>query len=324
MARFAGRPVHRRDCPVVSRPNSPRRRAAVVSTVVGIGAGTVAVAFVIRALLRDRSTIRAALDVASPAWIALGLLLAAVGMVAIALPWRAVLAVLGGGRLPTSQVVARYFVGELGKYVPGGVWPVLGRGELANRAGVPRPAAYGSVLLSLASLYLAAAFVVVAGLPAAVSDQSRWWLGALVLVPLGVFALHPRVVGAVVTLLGRVLRRPVDVVVPSWREAVLLVVRYVPAWLAIGTATWAVARSLDPSAQLLDVGTAAVLSWIVGFVVVPVPGGVGVREAAFVAAAGSLDPGVAAVVAVVARVLFVAVDATGAAIGSLLLRAPAE
>ncbi len=323
MSRFAGRPVHRRDCPVVSRPNSPRRRAAVVSTAVGIGAGIVAVAFVIRALLRDRDTIRAALDVASPAWIALGLVLAAVGMIAIALPWRAVLAVLGG-RLPTSQVVARYFVGELGKYVPGGVWPVLGRGELANRAGVPRPAAYGSVLLSLASLYLAAAFVVVAGLPAAVSDQSRWWLAALVLVPLGLLALHPRVVGAVVTLLGRLLRRPVDVAVPSWRQAVLLVVRYVPAWLAIGAATWAVARSLDPSAQLVDVGTAAVLSWIVGFVVVPVPGGVGVREAAFVAAAGSLDPGVAAVVAVVARVLFVAVDATGAAVGSLLLRAPAE
>ena len=321
--RFAGRRAQRRDCPVVSRPSRPRRRAAVASTAVGVVAGLLAVAFVIRALVRDRDTIRAALDIASPAWIALGLGLAAVGMLAIALPWQAVLAVLGG-RLRTSQVVARYFVGELGKYIPGGVWPVLGRGELARRGGVARPAAYGSVLLSLASLYLAATLVVVAGLPAAIGDQSRWWLAALVVLPLGVLALHPRVLGTVVTLVGRALRRPIDVVVPSWREAVLLVVRYVPAWLAIGAATWAVARSLDPSAQLVDVGTAAVLSWIVGFVVVPVPGGVGVREAAFVAAAGSLDPGVAAVVAVVTRVLFVAVDATGAAVGSLLLRAPDE
>ena len=62
------------------------------------------------------------------------------------------------------------------------------------------------------------------------------------------------------------------------------------------------------------------LSWIVGFVLVPVPGGVGVREAAFVAAAGSLDPGIAAATAVAARALFVVVDALGAALGTLALR----
>ena len=82
----------------------------------------------------------------------------------------------------------------------------------------------------------------------------------------------------------------------------------------------AVARALDPQAPLLEVGTAAVLSWVVGFVLVPVPGGVGVREAAFVAAAGSLDPGIAAAVALAARALFVLVDAAGAVIGSVALR----
>jgi len=53
---------------------------------------------------------------------------------------------------------------------------------------------------------------------------------------------------------------------------------------------------------------------------VPVPGGVGVREAAFVAAAGSLDPGIAAATALAARLLFVAVDAIGALLGSFALR----
>ena len=303
----------------MSEPPSERRRARLVSTAIGVVAGLLAVGFVVRALLRDRDTISDALAVASLGWIALGLVLAAVGMVAIAVPWRNVLEVLGG-RLSTADVVARYFVGELGKYLPGGVWPILGRGELARRAGVPRPAAYGSVLLSLAALYLAASVVVIAGLPAVVSDDGAGTLAPLVLLPLGILALHPAVVGAVIGLLARVARRPIDVQVPSWSTSVALVVRYVPAWLAIGGATWAVARSLDTDAALLDVGTAAVLSWIVGFVVVPVPGGVGVREAAFVAAAGSLDPGVAAVAAVVARILFVVVDAVGAAVGSVSLR----
>lgn len=296
-----------------------RRRTAVASTAVGVAFGSVAVAFVVRAVWRDRDTIADALAVASPGWIAVGLVLAATGMVAIAVPWRDVLRLLGG-ELPIGQVVSRYFVGELGKYVPGGIWPVLGRGELARRAGVPRPAAYGSVLLSLAALYLAACLVVVLGLPAVVADDAAAAVAPVALLPLGLLVLHPRVVNGAVGLLGRLLRRPIDLTVPSWGSSVLLVGRYVPAWLAIGAATWAVARSLDPGAAPADVGTAAVLSWIVGFVVVPVPGGVGVREATFVAAAGSLEPGVAAVAAVVARILFLVVDTVGAGIGSLALR----
>ena len=62
------------------------------------------------------------------------------------------------------------------------------------------------------------------------------------------------------------------------------------------------------------------LPWVVGFVLVPVPGGVGVREATFVAAAGSLDPGIAAATAVVARAVFVVVDVVGALLGALALR----
>jgi uncharacterized membrane protein YbhN (UPF0104 family) len=287
--------------------------------VVGLVAAAVAGIFVGRALLRDRHTIGDALDTASPGWLLVAFALCAVGMVAIAVPWRSVVAVLGGD-LPTGQAVARYFVGEIGKYVPGGVWPILGRGELARRAGVPRPAAYGSVLLSLLALYLAATFLVVVGLPALIDGDDAGSLAVLVLLPLGVAALHPAVVRTLVAVLSQVVRRPIDVAIPSWGTAVGLVARYVPAWLAIGGATWAVARSIEPSASLADVGTAAILSWIVGFVVVPVPGGVGVREAAFVAAAGSLDPGVAAVVAVLVRVLFVVVDTIGAVVGSARLR----
>ena len=59
---------------------------------------------------------------------------------------------------------------------------------------------------------------------------------------------------------------------------------------------------------------AGVLSWVTGFIVVFVPGGLGVREAAFTAAAGgALDPEIAATVAVVSRLVFMSGDALGAA-----------
>ena len=301
-------------------PSSAPRRARLASTGVGAVLALAAAAFVGRALVRDRAEIGDALEGAAPGWLVLGAVLAVVGMTAIAVPWRRAIQLLGDD-LPMGQVIRRYFVGEIGKYLPGGVWPILGRGELARRWGVRRAAAYGSVLLSLLALYLAAMFVVVAGLPTLLAGgDGTGPIAVLLLLPLGLVALHPRVLRAAVSVVERFTRRHVDLPIPPWRSSVALVCRYVPAWLAIGAATWAVARSLDPSAGLLEIGTAATLSWLVGFVLVPVPGGVGVREAAFVAAAGSLDPGIAAAVAVAARLIFVAVDALGAVIGSSLLR----
>jgi uncharacterized membrane protein YbhN (UPF0104 family) len=297
-----------------------RAGAKAASGIIGLVLAVLAGVFVVRTLLRDRDEIADAISGARPGWLLTAFVVAAIGMTAIALPWRRALRLLGGD-LPLGQLVARYYVGEIGKYVPGGVWPILGRGELARRHGVRRTAAYGSVALSLAALYLSAMFVVVALLPALLAgDDGSGPVAVVLLLPVGLVALHPRVLGFLVRLVERAARRSIAVDLPAWRDSVVLVGLYVPAWLAIGTATWTVARGLDPDAELLAVGAAAVLSWVVGFVLVPVPGGVGVREAAFVAAAGSLDPGIAAATAVVARATFILVDALGAVIGAAALR----
>jgi uncharacterized membrane protein YbhN (UPF0104 family) len=101
---------------------------------------------------------------------------------------------------------------------------------------------------------------------------------------------------------------------------VRIAVRYLPAWAFIGTATWTVARALDPEAPLVGVVTAAAASWLAGFLAVPVPGGVGVREAVFVALAPTMAPGVAETTAVAVRVAFVGVDALAALVSWHRLR----
>jgi uncharacterized membrane protein YbhN (UPF0104 family) len=94
---------------------------------------------------------------------------------------------------------------------------------------------------------------------------------------------------------------------------VKLVLRHTTSWLCIGVATWFVALTFDPNAPLLEIVFAGVLSWVTGFIVVFVPGGLGVREAAFTAAAGgALDPEIAATVAVVSRLVFMTGDTLGA------------
>jgi uncharacterized membrane protein YbhN (UPF0104 family) len=296
-----------------------RGQMAGISTAVGIGLGGLAVAFVVRFLARDWDEVSDSLSEARAGWLVVAALTATAGMTAIAVPWRRVLRMLGGD-LPWPEVIARYYAGEIGKYLPGGLWPVVGRGELATRAGVPRAAAYSSVALSLAVLYLAAMFLVLAGVPFMVAGGgSLQYLWVLAVLPLGLAGLHHAVLERVRVTASRLAKRPIEVTIPPWRDSLALLVQYVPAWLFIGTTTWLVARALGQDVGWLDIAPAAILSWVVGFVLIPVPGGVGVREAAFLAAATSLDAGVGAAVALVARVLFVMVDAGGFLLASAWL-----
>ncbi len=250
---------------------------------------------------------------ADPAWLALAVAAAATAIVDVAWGWRYALRTLGA-ELPVRRVVPWFFVGELAKYVPGGVWSVMGRAELANRGGVGRKRAYASVALSLATAYLAAMLVAAVFLPFAADGASSWYGLCLLVLPLGVIGLHPRMLGGAFHLASRLLRRPLDLAVPAWRESLLLVARYVPAWLLVGTATWAVARSITADVSFPRVVFAAVLSWVVGFLAVPVPSGAGVREAVLFATSG-LPRDRSVYVAVTARLVFVVVDVGGALLG---------
>ena len=299
--------------PVVKRSVGTKAR---ISALIGLVLGGAAMVFVAGTLVEEWDEAEAALRNAKPGWLVLAVVLAGAGMASIGVVWGRVLHRLGSG-VATGRVVCWYFVGELGKYLPGGVWPVLGRGELARRGGIPRAAAYVSVGLSLGMLYLAGMFVAMGFLPFAVAGSGFTpWMLVLLALPIGVGALHHRFLEWLLGIVRRLSGRAIHFGVPRWKDSLVLVAMYVPTWLLIGSSTWAVARAISPEASFPRVMFATVLSWIAGFIAVPVPTGAGIREAVLLAASG-LDGGVAAATAIVARLIFVAVDALGGLLGAL-------
>ena len=296
-----------------------RSRLAALSTAIGLLVAAAGGVFVARAIADGYDASREAIGDAEVGWLLAAVPVAFVGMTLVGVPWRRSMVLLGASPRLLDTLVW-YFLGQLGKYVPGTLWPIVGRAELARRGGVDRPAAYGSVVLTLGATYLAAVLVVIGFLPFAGDNGAgdAWWV--LLLLPAGLIVLHPAVLGWGKRILERVVRRPVDVVIPRWGDSVALVLRHAPAWLFIGGATWLVARAFDADAGLVELMVPSVLSWIIGFVVVPVPGGIGVREAAFTAAAVSLADGVGATVAVVSRLVFMVVDALGALLATVRAR----
>lgn len=267
-----------------------RRR---VPTAVGAVVLAVAVGFCAATFRRERDRVADAIGAARPALLVLAVVAAGAAMLWVALGWRRCLAGLGAKR-SGAEVARWYFVGELGKYVPGGIWPVVGRGELARRGGVGRSVAYQSVAWSLAC-----------------------WYGAAVL-PLAVVAGHPRVQASAATLAERATKGRARLSVLPWPKLVALLLWYVPAWLLIAATTSVVVAAFgsDPGWRAPAV---AVLAWVAGFAAVPVPAGAGVREAVFVAASG-LPEGLALTVAVTARLAFITVDLLGAATATAAAR----
>lgn len=292
-------------------PPSRRNLKRALPVVVGLVLMAICVVFIAKVLADDWHEVRHSVVNASWTWLGIALGLGALGMVIIAFTWADAVKVVGG-RMRRSDAVPWYFVGEIGKYLPGAVWAAVGRGEIARRKGVPAGQAYPSVGLSLISLYVAAALTAAVVLPFDLAHQKEAGHALLLLlVPVGLALLHPRVLGALVALAERMTKRSIKVTVPAWRDTVVLVLRYIPAWVAIAGSTWCLARALPGvDAPVLRIALATLLSWTAGFVT-PTPGGAGVREAVFIAVSG-LAAGPALAVAVTSRIIFVLVDVVGA------------
>lgn len=278
------------------------------------------VAFLVHTLIRDWPQVHRALHHAQLWWLVPAAVTACGAMGLLAWRWHAAIVTVGGEPSSHHRVISAFFVGEAGKYVPGAVWAMLGRSELARREGYERTIAYSSVALSVIACYLAAGCVALALAVVCLASGTidmPWW-PIVVLVVLGVAVLHPAISRRLVALVGRLFRRDLAIEIPSWSSCLRLVGSYVPVWILIAASTTFVTRSLLVHPPVARIALAAVVSWIIGFLT-PTPGGIGVREAVFVAVAG-IAAGPAAAAAIVTRILFVLVDGTGAGGGWLVLR----
>ncbi|MDF5751180.1 lysylphosphatidylglycerol synthase domain-containing protein [Spongiactinospora sp. TRM90649] len=263
-------------------------------------------------------------------WVSVALSLAAVlaalggGM----LTWRALLADLGSP-LPVRQAAKVFFVGQLGKYIPGSLWPVLAQMEMGRDLGVPRSRSAAAFFLTLpvqmASGLLVAAVTLLAAGPASIGPYS--W--ALLLVPVLAVLLEPRVINALIGFGLRSLRRePLER--PLTRRGMLTALGWaLSGWIAYGLhlaailADAGVSGVSGPRLAVFAVGAFA-LSWCLGIMTFVVPAGAGVRELAMVAVLSPVLPsGAAIAVALTSRIVLIAGDLVCAGTAALAARSTA-
>ncbi|MEP6981806.1 MAG: lysylphosphatidylglycerol synthase domain-containing protein, partial [Nakamurella sp.] len=129
--------------------SSIRRRWLTVGIQVTAGViATAALVLCVRTLATGWDSIRASLRHADLGAVAAALVCAVTAMLFMAVLWQQCLRTFGA-RYPLRRVMTWFFAGELGKYLPGGIWPVVGRAEFGRRQGLDRSVGYGTTMLSL-------------------------------------------------------------------------------------------------------------------------------------------------------------------------------
>lgn len=238
---------------------------------------------------------------------------------AMVLCWRGLLSGLGS-RLPVPAASRIVFLGQLGKYLPGAVWPVLTQMELGKAHRVPRARSASASVLVMVMVLLTGLLTALAMLPFTGVSKYLW---AFALMPVLLASLHPRVLNY---LMGRLLRlarqapleRPLDgrtiAVALGWSFAL---------WIFNGVQVWLLTIRLGAPlghSLLLSVGGYA-FAWSVGFIVVFAPAGAGLREVLLVAMfTQPLGQSGALAVALMSRVVTTAADLLAAAAAGALGR----
>lgn len=212
--------------------------------------------------------------------------------------------------LDRRHLLRVYGVGQVGKYLPGSVWPVLAQARLARRYDVsPGRVAAGS-LVALAVSVLTGLIVGGALLPVA-GPQARYLLWAPVLAVPALVLLYPPLLNWLLGRAARILRRGDVAFHYSWSGILRCGGWNVLGNLLFGLHLFVLADTLGasrPRDYVLSLCAYALASSI-GVAIIFLPAGSGAREAVLVAVlAPSLTADSALLIALVSRALLVIVD----------------
>ena len=217
-------------------------------------------------------------------WVAVSLPILFASFVWFGLGWVRILGKLGHSGIYLSGLNI-WAKAQFGKYLPGLGWYVLARIHWGEREGISKRLTVTSSAIEVVLMVLTGGLVALS--IALFSPDAGWiidrvWYLALLVPAVGVGAVlvHPVVLSKGLARLGR-LQEPVAI---TYRDSLELLAVYLVRWIAVGVGFFFLAKAVYPLgfSQMPFVASALVLAWIVGFLAVFAPGGLGVRESVLV------------------------------------------
>ena len=223
-------------------------------------------------------------------WVLVAGVLYLLGLLLAGVFWHRVLRVLGQeARL--GECLRAYFIGHLGKYVPGKAMVVVLRAGMVRSHRVDTALAAASVFFETLTMMAVGAFLAAAVLAVGFHDEAPRFWGAVGLMLVAGLPTFPPLFRRLARLAGVGRSRP-DVAQRmdrlDGRTLLLGWFLMTVCWALLGLSYWATLQAmgipgLDPIGQLPRYTAAVALAMVAGFLLLVSPGGIGVREAALAA-----------------------------------------
>lgn len=239
--------------------------------------------------------------------------------------WSRVLRCFDYPPVPWTTLLRIWFLSNLARYIPGKVFQFLAVAHLGRGSGIS-----GAVLLTSLVMHTGLALLSAVLL-------ATWTLGAQLVpgAPAGpvaaaaaaasLFLVNPVLLNRALTTVSRLLRRDVIRWTGRWRDGAVLLLLSVLSWCFYGVAYFLFVTAVTglPLATLPLLSGVNALSFVAGYLAIVTPGGLGVREAAMTGLLLPLLPdGVAAVLAIGARLWTIAAEVIGGVLTLLFVHAP--
>lgn len=194
-----------------------------------------------------------------------------------------------GGKLSYKEALAVWMLSNVARLLPGTVWQWVGRVYLAGTHGV-------STLQSSLSVAYEIAVLVVSALVVGLGTLPLWpealrlpgWMAVLVVVPL--VLLWPTFLPAVVRLYAKVRKQPLSDIPPlPWLNLLAAVAATVLQFFLSGLALWLLLGAFVqlPISYAIALAGMQAMTWLLGYVTVLAPGGLGVADASLAGLLGS-------------------------------------
>lgn len=241
--------------------------------------------------------------------------------------WRVILND-AGDRVGTTAARRIFFVSQVAKYLPGGVWNFVAAAEMGTDFNISRRRSVTVLLMSMLVSVLTGLVIASIALlfgPAGLIDR-YWWV--LLVIPVLLTLLFPPVLNVFVNKSLTMLKRD-GIEKPFSGKAIGLAALWSTcSWLIAGLQVWLILTGLGneatPQTYVLTAGGYA-LAWVIGFLVFFIPAGVGVREVVLGASLAGLVPaGDIVVVVLLSRILFTVADLVLGLTASALIRRAAR
>lgn len=202
-----------------------------------------------------------------------------------------------GSESQRHVTLRNWTLSELARYVPGNVWSFAAKYRSSVGTGTTRIAAVQALAIEALSQLAGA------GLAAALfyNAQGLWWLAMFIVI------LYPMLVPVTLGVLSR-WKRWGQAPKVSMTESLGLLLWYFLVWVVFGLATAMIYHSFPsaPAVPWVWLAGVNIAAWLIGYVSIVTPMGLGVREVAFVTlSANTIVNTLASLVSVITRLWFV-------------------